>query len=376
MRYRIKRELLVRTIFAYGLGVFVLGGPLKIAAIFLLVTVWLGSAQPFSISKSQLLSASPYLLLFILGSVNFFATDHALAGPAIKELTLYVLYALMMVVISSIKIDDRLCWGLIIVVALYGLLQMQAPSLLGFLEIDNQARTSRAFETLTGGSIGAFTLLACYARLREDRFRFDLALVTGLTLLLFAQRSALLAFLLVEVLAFLLTQRQRDKIGALIFLSFLAFNFALLQQGFLEAFRAEFLAIGGLDFRAESSGRYLFWQELSVFYSSFDLLSLLFGAGAKASMAYLDQVFGPFQPHNEFIKIIVEYGLVGTFLFSTLILLIMRKRGLSLVVLAVVFTFDNGLLYAGMMGLLLLRGADFVDRNGLNKPGNPPALPG
>lgn len=120
--------------------------------------------------------------------------------------------------------------------------------------------------------------------------------------------------------------------GLSIFAIFLIFYYLGLFDLFLRRFQEDNLATAG--------SRTMIWSSLINEFVHRDLLSLLFGTGSTSSW-YISHSIGYItSPHNNYLEILIDYGLIGFSLFWGIIVLIFSKckNSLSSAVIILIFT--------------------------------------
>lgn len=115
------------------------------------------------------------------------------------------------------------------------------------------------------------------------------------------------------------------------------------------------VAIGGVDIG--TSGRDALWQ---VMLSEFEAGNRIFGAGAGRSELIISSYFGSItQPHNDYLRLAVDFGLVGLSLWLLAFVLFIVRAVSSMRRTAAVN--DVRLHVAAILGLLLILASSFLD---------------
>lgn len=177
---------------------------------------------------------------------------------------------------------------------------------------------------------GAFVL--AYSIFRSRGARIFLIVVFGLLIFLSQTRINILVFALIPVVFFLVERKIFSTrficTGVLLIITFV---YPLYQVGLSIDFIREFLmmrAEAGRDASADLR-LYLYAETFNILKSS-SILDLLFGHGAEFSRhLMLKLVKEDTYPHNDILRILVDFGVVYTVLFLYLILRIGRTNVLS-----------------------------------------------
>tara|TARA_Y100001935_G_scaffold255611_1_gene269960 strand:- start:5363 stop:6568 length:1206 start_codon:yes stop_codon:yes gene_type:complete len=159
--------------------------------------------------------------------------------------------------------------------------------------------------------INNFLLLVLYA----------IFLFSIIMLLLAGARGAFIGCFLALVY---LSRNIRDK--KFIYSSAIGFAlllvFILLNQEFLNTINRLFALFGDND---ESMRIYLFSQSIHLW--SQDIYTILFGAGVKSFPIFIYQNDFGVYPHNVFLEILSELGIIGLIIFLKILFLFYRNRG-------------------------------------------------
>ena len=236
----------------------------------------------------------------------------------------FLLYILAFLFIDSKK-DAQRC--LLTIVVLFSLLNITSLILLNFdiqfFLVQKHSQDSGRFAGVIGNPNKTSYFLCCllpfilyfkraYSLKWQKIFFSVVALLTILTVVLSGSRGGLLTLLFVIIATLITTKRH---ISLLIFLVavFIGFLFALNSPVGVTIFeRMQSLFEG--DLIAGTSGRLAIWEALIKVYSS-NAFTVLFGLGFGAS----EMVGMRADPHNYYLQILAEYGLVGFLVFFSFV---------------------------------------------------------
>ncbi len=148
-------------------------------------------------------------------------------------------------------------------------------------------------------------------------------LISTYLLLLAGARGAFLGLILALIY---LSRNIRDKkfiysslFGVLVLIVFIVLN----QESFLTINRL-FSIFDGHD---QSTRIYLFSQAIQLWTS--DITSIFFGGGVKSFPIFINQNNLGVYPHNIFLEILSELGLVGLIIFLKILFIFFKKRGIN-----------------------------------------------
>ena len=153
--------------------------------------------------------------------------------------------------------------------------------------------------------------------------------------------SCLIIFFLISIIMLLINGARGAFVGLLLTLIFRSrmirdirfiysciFAIALIivfilsnQESFLTINRLLILFSGG----DESMRLYLFSEAISLWLQ--DIYTILFGAGVKSFPIFIDQNSTGMYPHNVFLEILSELGIIGLIIFLKILFLFYRNTG-------------------------------------------------
>ena len=145
-------------------------------------------------------------------------------------------------------------------------------------------------------------------------------LLSIIFLLLSGARGSLLGLMIALIY---LSRNIRDKrfIFSSIFVILLFLIFMLLNQEIFLTINRFLILFSG----DESSRIYLFSQAIKLW--SQDISTILFGAGVKSFPIFIYQNDFGYYPHNVFLEILCELGLIGLIIFLRILFLFFKHRG-------------------------------------------------
>jgi hypothetical protein len=314
-----------------------------------------------------ILYALPPLLIIVHLVLNRFRSP--LDGAGLTALALYSLAVLASLAVNPslgfyTQRDLLIIFGYILVFNLH----MEAPpvtadvvllGLVGGLLIEAQ-RQGVSFVVDFSGSRGilesdlAFPLGVVLIYHMNER-RWGRALVTAVVFIIAFKRIAMVGVLAAVALDFLahrLSQAASRRVfAAAVVLACLIALFSTMIFGELGTLA------GGLSSNAVSLGRYSFAEALWAHWSQGGMAHWLFGFGPGAADAWLAHKDMLANPHNDWLKILVDYGAFGMLLLSgVLAVLFPRTRLGNMLYLyaAILMITDNTLIYLFHFAIVFL----------------------
>lgn len=170
------------------------------------------------------------------------------------------------------------------------------------------------------GAIAAFQILMYYNNLTRKlrHFLIGVILLVLTVSLLVASRGGIAAILGSFATLFLLS-RKKNKNASSIFLILLIFGIVLYQFGAFDILLARVASDEG-----ELGGRSVIWvSKLNDFSSSASILDWVFGLGHSGGLSVSNYLGGDkaiIGFHNDFLAILISYGIVGLTLFVIMLL--------------------------------------------------------
>lgn len=232
---------------------------------------------------------------------------------------------------------------------------------------------SKGFGTESGFAFPV-SLLAFYFFVTGDKKLF---LIFSLLAVISFKRAALLALVAASVVYFFTPPKlSKSKsllyaISAVVFLLGLAIGTRMTQ---IIAFFYKFLPTT-LSMNALTMGRFEFNKVLEGILSDGTVLQKIGGRGPGFTTSLLFNQFGIKQPHNDFMKIALDYGFIGASLVIASMLIMFRAQRATIalsVFTAIVWFTDNTLIYYYHNIVLFAVAAALWAR----EKGTPPPVPG
>lgn len=232
----------------------------------------------------------------------------------------FLLYILAFLFIDSKKDAQRY---LVTIVVMFSLLNIISLILLNFdiqfFLVQEHSQELERFAGVIGNPNKTSYFLCCllpfvfyfrrvYSLKWQKMFFSVVALLTILTVVLSASRGGLLTLLFV-IIATLITAKRHISLLIFLVAVFIGFLFALNSPVGITIFERMQPLLEG-DLTAGTIGRLAIWEALIKVYS-FNAFTVLFGLGFGAS----EMVGMRADPHNYYLQILAEFGLVGFLVF-------------------------------------------------------------
>lgn len=327
-----------------SLAVYATSGLAKHSIIALL---FLASFRNIRISKNDIRSASLFIALFFLSLFSYFSNFQDLPLLSLADPMQYGAIGIILLFISRLEVDlKRFSYVFLFFWLLFSLKDY-------YLNLGGEGSSkSKTFETIGGGSTASFAALFLYVHLRERSLGYILIIITALGILIFGQRSAVLALIFYEFIKiFSFNSRQEDflfKFSFFIIIIVAAVLF-LIPNYLFNVVDQIYIAVSGQHGLAyDTAGRWTFWSILNSSYDIENIKSIIFGYGPKsAGIEIKNQLGNYYMPHNDFFKLLYEIGVVGTAICMFFLYWSLKKMYGLLFVFCIAMFFSNILLYVG-----------------------------
>ena len=329
------------------LSTYASSGPIKYLVVMIIFSIVLANRR---MNSEHIYRAVPFLLMSLMvlvsALVNLFFFNTSLSIFKITA-ELYI-YGLAAILIPFLRVSDVLEKKSIFIFLVFWIFE-------SFIELamnDRVILNSDKIEALTEGTVASFSALFIYIYARKVfGYRSLITLVLILFLFLFGQRAAILSLIIIEAIAFLSISIKFRK--TLLFSSFCCISLIsvliILSSNPMNMFDNYYMEMtGGSSIMNQLSGRWVFWHILQTNFTVSDITQQFFGLGSRSSQDVIGDTLGKYYyPHNDHMKIIYDYGIIGYFLFITSIYFVMRRNLEVLLAFSICMFFSNIIFYIG-----------------------------
>lgn len=294
-------------------------------------------------------SKTNYILVFLLIFTLFSNLLNNVAGKSEYNFVRFIIITIISTKLIRNSNDIRLMeWGFVIIslcLSIYGLI-FYKDFMVNAIDLQDQERIYWNDPNYLGSIIAIGMVISFYYLLTISYNNFIYKIFCLATIVLgfinlgmFASRGAFLALSL--AILFILYKRTysfRNVILAIIILGIIAYSFMALPvfRTLINRFGDETILNG--------SGRITIWKESFEFFLNSKLLTIIIGGGGTFSYKISGTAIGSLSissPHNNYLEILYDYGIVGLTLFIILIINLIKINnknvlGFSLTLLLIV----------------------------------------
>ena len=333
--------------------------------VLLLLSVNIGINDNLIFKKSNSLNIILTLILFGISVLNYSTVRYSL----VILFSFYVMiFHLFVIVLSknSVCINEKVVFKFFICYLLLSVTFLFLDQ--GHMEIGNRFVGFTASPTTFSGILVVVFILVDVTLKPLSRTRLILLFIVLLFVYLSKTRLILLFLIVYPFLVFFI-KKKAVSLGLVFLVVFTTLFFVYALYGWVIERFPELVTLRYEDARDASFGlRYQMYKVVELDFYSGTIWEILFGKGNEYSRLLIIENMGKdFFPHNDFIRIINDWGIVGASAFFIFLYRISKKNitGLLVSLLYLILWYSNMIFNLFLISILIIASFQLVSKENL-----------
>lgn len=338
--------------------------------VLLLLCVNIGKKDILIFKKSNSFNVILTIILFGISVLNYSTSRYSL----VILFSLYVMVLHLFIIVSSKNsffINKKMIFKFFIAYILLSVLFLFLDQ--GHMEIGNRFVGFTASPTTFSGILVVIFILVDATLKPFSRTRLMLFFIVLLFVYLSKTRLILLFLIAYPFIVFFI-KKKAMRLGSVFLIFFVTLFFVYGLYGWVIEKFPELITLRYEDARDASFGlRYRMYKVVELDFYSGTIWEMLFGKGNEYSrLLIIDEIGKDFFPHNDFIRIINDWGIIGASAFFIFLYRISTKNitGLLISLLYLILWYSNMIFNLFLISILIITSFQFISKDVLeiNKP--------